>query len=214
MIMHQANGYSVGRWIRAIVEALATHTRKIIPLLLYAMTKQTEVTYKLFLEGKDQTLDIHQIDTLYKSKRIKPNTRIYNNETKCWIDFKDYSRLFKMLNTLNRFEKSSATQGGGADIHPLLLVCGKCGHPYSKRADKCPRCGNAASFPCSICKTLIPKSSAACPECGDPEPFERLGKVFLETPIPHGVTKKQVKLQSIGKIMSLNHQALRRIKRR
>ena len=134
---------------------------------------QTGTTYQVSLEGKYQTLTIYQVDKLLKEGRIKPDTRVYNNETGVWVNFKEYGSLYKSLMLFNTTKTyQSETERARVDTH-YLQECSKCQHLYSKRAEKCPKCGNTVSATCNICKAEIPKSSSSCPECGDPEPFDQ-----------------------------------------
>lgn len=53
----------------------------------------------------------------------------------------------------------------------LLMGCPGCAARISKRAKRCPKCGEAPFAPCGICGERIVAGSPECPECGDPEPF-------------------------------------------
>jgi hypothetical protein len=53
----------------------------------------------------------------------------------------------------------------------LLRPCQSCGHQFSKRANKCPKCDFIPTQTCHICSQEIAQNSKSCPECGDPEPF-------------------------------------------
>ena len=54
----------------------------------------------------------------------------------------------------------------------ILIDCGGCGKPFSKRTDSCPKCGWRQAIPCQVCQQKIPHDSSSCPECGDTEPFK------------------------------------------
>jgi len=64
----------------------------------------------------------------------------------------------------------------------LFVICVKCNHSYSKRADKCPKCETPVNDVCFICKKLIPKTSEICPVCGDPDPFDSSGEIIIKPP--------------------------------
>lgn len=64
----------------------------------------------------------------------------------------------------------------GIPASPLLIKCESCGHQFSERAKKCPKCGWQPQGNCQVCSQKIPRNSSACPECGDPEPFIVQGK--------------------------------------
>jgi len=53
----------------------------------------------------------------------------------------------------------------------MIMSCPSCRARISKRAPKCPKCGQAPYRSCQICSSLILVNSAACGECGDPDPF-------------------------------------------
>ncbi len=53
----------------------------------------------------------------------------------------------------------------------LIMTCPSCRALISKRAPKCPKCGQSPYRSCQICSSLILVNSAACGECGDPDPF-------------------------------------------
>jgi len=53
----------------------------------------------------------------------------------------------------------------------LIMACPTCRARISRRAPKCPKCGQAAYRACQICAALILVNSGACGECGDPDPF-------------------------------------------
>ncbi len=135
------------------------------------MTTPTQVTYKLFLDNKDHVLTIDQLAQSVKDKRIKPDTRIYNNETDCWINFQEYDRLIKIINAIYSQTKADEDKVKPTGTHSLLVECSRCSHSYSRRAEKCPKCGNTANRSCNICNSAIPMASTSCPECGDPDPF-------------------------------------------
>ena len=67
------------------------------------------VTYKILLDSKEHTLDIVEVSQWVADKRIKPDTQIYNNETKCWISFQGYETLVKFINTLPTNTKTRIT---------------------------------------------------------------------------------------------------------
>lgn len=197
-----------------------------------------ETTYKIFTRKGDRTVKLEEIPSLVANKEIKPETRIYNNDTKTWIDFKDHKRLHTTLQTLPSqgseavgvykvildgvrnelsiyrlerlakkgivteetqvYDKITGHWIALKELHRLhevlfpntikpyqqgqntrvdseyLHECQNCHHLYSKRAEKCPKCGNTVSATCNICKAEIPKSSSSCSECGDPDPFDKL----------------------------------------
>ena len=137
------------------------------------MNDKSQVTYKLFLDGKDQCLTVQQLEQRAKDRSIKPDTRIFNNEQKVWINYEDYNRLFRLNDSL-RLTKDLHKSTKSTGTSSLLIECSHCKHSYSKRAAKCPKCGSTGSAPCSICKSMIPMSSSTCPECGDPDPFGNL----------------------------------------
>ena len=60
----------------------------------------------------------------------------------------------------------------------LLVTCESCSHPFSKRAEACPKCGWKRKLECQICVQNIPYDSTSCPECGDPDPFGTSLKVY------------------------------------
>jgi len=51
------------------------------------------------------------------------------------------------------------------------MACPSCRARISRRAPKCPKCGQSPYRSCQICASLILVNSAACGECGDPDPF-------------------------------------------
>ena len=53
----------------------------------------------------------------------------------------------------------------------LLIQCPACPAQISKRARRCPKCGESPFAPCEVCGERILSGSAECPECGDPDPF-------------------------------------------
>jgi len=53
----------------------------------------------------------------------------------------------------------------------LIMACPSCRARISRRAPKCPKCGQSPYRSCQICTSLILVNSAACGECGDPDPF-------------------------------------------
>jgi len=53
----------------------------------------------------------------------------------------------------------------------MIMACPSCRARISKRAPKCPKCGQSPYRSCQICAALILVNSAACAECGDPDPF-------------------------------------------
>jgi hypothetical protein len=53
----------------------------------------------------------------------------------------------------------------------MIMACPSCRARISKRAPKCPKCGQSPYRSCQICTALILVNSAACGECGDPDPF-------------------------------------------
>jgi len=55
----------------------------------------------------------------------------------------------------------------------LLVICTKCNHSYSKKAEKCPKCNTYVLTTCLVCKKNVPLNSSTCPECGDPDPFNK-----------------------------------------
>lgn len=150
-----------------------------------------EATYKIFTSRGDRTVKIEDIPLLLANMEIRPDTRIFNNETKTWVDFKDYKHLHGILSTLSSIQSGAKDSDRLLDGKPYqgvndnrtklpqqnqarseyLQECLNCHHQYSKRADKCPKCGNVVHMECNICKRKIPKNSTSCPECGDPEPF-------------------------------------------
>ena len=52
-----------------------------------------------------------------------------------------------------------------------LMECPSCPALISKRAERCPKCGNSPYAKCQICSNQIAANSTSCPECGDPDPF-------------------------------------------
>ncbi len=52
-----------------------------------------------------------------------------------------------------------------------LMECPSCPALISKRAERCPKCGNSPYAKCQICSNQIAVNSTSCPECGDPDPF-------------------------------------------
>ena len=52
-----------------------------------------------------------------------------------------------------------------------LMECPSCPAHISKRAERCPKCGNSPYAKCQICSNQITANSTSCPECGDPDPF-------------------------------------------
>lgn len=52
-----------------------------------------------------------------------------------------------------------------------LMDCPACRARISKRAPRCPKCGEAPFAECQICAERIASNSRACPGCGDPDPF-------------------------------------------
>lgn len=151
------------------------------PLIEKERIQPGTTTYQVSLEGKYQTLTIYQVDKLLKEGRIKPDTKVYNNETGIWIIFKEYGRLYKSLMLFNSTKTyQPETKQASVDTR-YLQECSKCQHLYSKRAEKCPKCGNTVSVTCNICKAEIPKSSTSCPECGDPKPFDEIRPKQVKT---------------------------------
>ena len=150
---------------------------------LPAKQPKDEDTYKILLDGRHHDLTLYRIERLLKNGTIKPDTQIYNYETECWINFREYSGLSKRLNILGSEKSSLRKKDTDTGSSSLLMECPKCNHSYSKRADKCPKCGSSVTAACAICKSMIPKSTKECPECGDPAPFEDSRVVSLETPV-------------------------------
>jgi RNA polymerase subunit RPABC4/transcription elongation factor Spt4 len=163
------------------------------------MNDSPPVTYKVFLDGKDQVLTVEQLEQLIKDNHIKPDTRIYNNEKKSWINYEDYSRLFMVYESLRVKKDLPEASVTSTDASALLIECSSCKHSYSKRASKCPKCGNTGSASCTICKSVIPTSSGTCPECGDPDPFGNVSAptapsqrmTTSEIPAPASVNRKR-----------------------
>jgi hypothetical protein len=52
-----------------------------------------------------------------------------------------------------------------------LMECPSCPALISKRAERCPKCGNSPYAKCQICSNQIAANCTSCPECGDPDPF-------------------------------------------
>ena len=65
----------------------------------------------------------------------------------------------------------AARDAAGQPRKNLIMACPSCRARISKRAPKCPKCGQSPYRSCQICAALIMVSSAACGECGDPDPF-------------------------------------------
>ncbi|HET6277791.1 MAG TPA: hypothetical protein VFG08_03315 [Candidatus Polarisedimenticolia bacterium] len=65
----------------------------------------------------------------------------------------------------------AARDAAGQPRKNLIMACPSCRARISKRAPKCPKCGQSPYRSCQICAALIVVSSAACGECGDPDPF-------------------------------------------
>jgi RNA polymerase subunit RPABC4/transcription elongation factor Spt4 len=70
----------------------------------------------------------------------------------------------------------------------LFISCINCSHLYSKRADKCPKCGTPVKDVCKICKKAILKTSQFCPECGDPDPFDISSEIVTK---PQAIIEKK-----------------------
>jgi RNA polymerase subunit RPABC4/transcription elongation factor Spt4 len=76
--------------------------------------------YKVHLGGKEQDLDINQVDKLLKEGIIKPNsTKVLNKEIGMWIYVREYSRLFDDLLTFNSIRRT------GMALSPYELAVNK-----------------------------------------------------------------------------------------
>ena len=53
----------------------------------------------------------------------------------------------------------------------LLMECPSCPARISRRAARCPKCGEPPFAACQVCGEEIVAKIPECPECGDPEPF-------------------------------------------
>ena len=62
-------------------------------------------------------------------------------------------------------------EASGRQRKNMIMACPSCSARISKRAPKCPKCGQSPYRSCQICAALILVNSAACGECGDPDPF-------------------------------------------
>jgi hypothetical protein len=51
------------------------------------------------------------------------------------------------------------------------MKCPACAAQISKRAERCPKCGQVPYDHCLVCANQILVGSAPCAECGDPLPF-------------------------------------------
>lgn len=65
----------------------------------------------------------------------------------------------------------AARDAAGQPRKNLIMACPSCRARISRRAPKCPKCGQSPYRSCQICTSLILVNSAACGECGDPDPF-------------------------------------------
>jgi hypothetical protein len=153
-----------------------------------------ETTYSMLTpQGVVKIIDAREIPALIAKNEIMPDSTFFDNEMKSWVCFKDYKQLHAFLST---FASVKSEPDDVEDVYSpavrsivnlpwnqprseYLQECLNCHHVYSKRADKCPKCGNVVHAKCNICMRTIPKNSHNCPECGDPKPFEQanIGKI-------------------------------------
>ena len=96
-------------------------------------------------------------------------------------------------------KKSTKTPTQVTEGNSMLIECLNCKQMISKRAETCPKCGQATTTKtCNICKNNIPSNSRVCPECGEPSPFKAQGEV---TPQPVSNSIKVKSSRSSGEIV-------------
>ncbi len=61
--------------------------------------------------------------------------------------------------------------GGTSSPSGKLMECPTCLARISKRAERCPKCGQTPFADCKVCGAKIRVNSSACAGCGDPDPF-------------------------------------------
>ena len=125
--------------------------------------------------GKDGQLKgpfyVQDICDVFWNKEINSQTEIFNLRTTEWKPVSEWDTL-KSAYKPPTPENGESKEPIIGNTNSLLITCGACAHSFSKRAEKCPKCGWRPLATCQVCRNKIPDNSISCPECGDTAPFK------------------------------------------